>query len=62
MAGEGKGWQKSSRCETSDCVEVRVDDQEVRVRDSKRPDSPVLTFTHQEWDAFTAGVRAGEFD
>lgn len=32
------------------------------VRDSKDPDGPVLVFTASEWAAFTAGVRAGEFD
>jgi hypothetical protein len=32
------------------------------VRDSKQPTGPVLTFTATEWAAFTAGVRAGDFD
>jgi len=30
-------------------------------RDSKDPSGPVLTFTKDEWDAFVAGVRAGDF-
>jgi len=34
----------------------------VAVRHSKNPDGPKLAFTAQEWEAFTAGVRAGEFD
>lgn len=34
----------------------------VVVRDSKRPDQPVLRFTTDEWAAFVSGVRAGEFD
>jgi hypothetical protein len=46
-----------------DCVEVRLDGRAVELRDSKRgADGPVLTFTAEEWNAFTAGVRAGEFD
>ena len=28
--------------------------------DAERSDSPVLTYTKAEWDAFDAGVRAGE--
>jgi Domain of unknown function (DUF397) len=33
----------------------------IHVRDSKLGDaSPVLDFTPDEWDAFTAGIRAGE--
>jgi hypothetical protein len=32
------------------------------MRDSKDPDGPVLTFTPDEWKAFTLGVQDGEFD
>jgi hypothetical protein len=32
------------------------------VRDSKDPDGPRLAFTAGEWEAFTAGVKDGEFD
>jgi hypothetical protein len=37
-------------------------DGEVHVRDSKRPDGPVLSFTPSEWRAFVTGVKSGEFD
>jgi hypothetical protein len=54
---------KSTRSSSTNCVEVGpCDCGEVRVRDSKDPNGPVLTFTADEWTAFTAGVRAGEFD
>jgi Domain of unknown function (DUF397) len=32
------------------------------VRDSKDPAGPSLAFTTAEWEAFTAGVKDGEFD
>jgi hypothetical protein len=32
----------------------------VHVRDSKDPDGPVLTFPPGTWQAFLAGVKAGE--
>jgi hypothetical protein len=32
------------------------------VRDSKNPGGPKLAFAADEWRAFTAGVKAGEFD
>jgi hypothetical protein len=32
------------------------------MRDSKDQDGPVLCFTVEEWKAFVAGVKAGEFD
>jgi hypothetical protein len=34
----------------------------MKVRDSKDPAGPMLTFSAREWDAFLAGVRADEFD
>lgn len=47
----------------NNCVEVRWDKDGWRaVRDSKDPDGPVLLFTPAEWEAFVAGVKAGEFD
>jgi hypothetical protein len=46
-----------------DCVEVSVDGRRgVFVRDSKQRNGPRLQFTPDEWDAFVAGVRNGEFD
>jgi hypothetical protein len=45
-----------------DCVEVAHLDGRYAMRDSKNPDSAVLTSTTAEWLAFTTGVRAGEFD
>lgn len=56
------GWIRSSFCEATTCVEVSVRDDVVLVRDSKRPEVPALTYTPEEWAAFIAGVRAGEFD
>ncbi|MEV0200338.1 DUF397 domain-containing protein [Nonomuraea sp. NPDC050691] len=57
-------WQKSSFCNgSSTCVEVApLSDGSVALRDSKIDGSPVLVFTEEEWAAFVAGVREGEFD
>ncbi|GAA3956243.1 DUF397 domain-containing protein [Actinoplanes auranticolor] len=55
-------WRKSSKCANCSCVEVaQVDNDTYLVRDSKLPDSPVLSFTKEEWVAFVEGVQAGEF-
>lgn len=32
------------------------------VRDTKQGGSPVQVYSPAEWDAFVAGVKAGEFD
>lgn len=53
-------WVKSSFSGTADCVEWSIDGHQVRVRDSKDPSGPVLSFTHSEWDAFRRGMQAGE--
>jgi hypothetical protein len=58
-------WQKSSFSAQGDCVEVayREHTPGMAVRDSKLgARSPVLRFTPPEWQAFIAGVKAGEFD
>jgi hypothetical protein len=54
-------WRKSNSCDTNACVEVAVFEDEVLVRDSKDPEGPVLRFSRTEWEAFLAGVAAGEF-
>ena len=67
----GAPWRKSSHSSApaGACVEVAVvpgskegSDYVITMRDSKDPDGPVLTFTPDEWRAFTLGVRDGEFD
>jgi hypothetical protein len=53
------------RCDNSgpNCVEVAVTPDGGRaVRDSKRADGPVLTFTASEWDAFVTSAKAGQYD
>jgi hypothetical protein len=56
-----------SACDTANsCVEVAkcdCPDGDVLIRDSKLGDaSPVLSFTRAEWDVFSAGMKAGDFD
>jgi hypothetical protein len=55
-------WRKSSRSGANGCVEVALDCAGVAVRDSKDRNGPVLQFNAQEWEAFLAGVRNGEFE
>ena len=58
-------WQKStySNGVGGACVQVGgLDSGHRAVRDSKNPPGPALMITASEWVAFTAGVRAGEFD
>jgi hypothetical protein len=54
-------WRKSTFSESNGCVEVALVNNRVAVRDSKDPRGPVLLFSPAEWEAFVAGVLAGEF-
>lgn len=59
---DNDGFIRSSFCNFGDCVEVkRSDSGIVKVRDSADPNTR-LFFTSDEWSAFIAGVKNGEFD
>lgn len=65
MALTGGEWHKSSFSNGSggnNCVEVLLSGQAVYTRHSRAPYSSQVRFTRQEWAAFLAGVKAGEFD
>lgn len=57
-------WRKSIRSgANNNCVEVATNlPNRVLVRDTKHRSGPVLTFTPDEWAAFVAGAKDGEFD
>ena len=55
-------WQRSRHCASSGCVEVAIKDGSIYLRDSKHVDSPVLQYDAEEWRAFVAGVKDGQFD
>lgn len=56
------GWQRSSFCSGGACVEVnRLPNGWVHVRQSTQPERIALVLSPDEWAAFTAGVKAGEF-
>ena len=44
------------------CVAVAITPSVVAVRDTKDAGKVTLLFTPNEWEAFTKGVKAGEFD
>ena len=56
-------WRKADRSnQEGACVEVRMTDGAVHVRDSKDRSGPVLAFTPAEWATFLDGAQRGEFD
>ncbi len=55
-------WKSTFSNSQAACVEVAEIGGTRAVRDSKDPDGGHLTFTVAQWAAFTAGIRAGQFD
>ncbi|MEH0935615.1 DUF397 domain-containing protein [Micromonospora psammae] len=58
-------WRKSTRSQTSNCVEVAplgTGPAAVALRDSKDPSGPVLLFNRAGWLGFITGARNGQFD
>jgi len=55
-------WRRSTASGGGNCAEVSDTSESVLMRNSQRPDGPVLEFTRAEWEAFLTGVRDGEFD
>jgi len=56
-------YKTSQYCPSGNCVEVAVlPDGAVAVRDSKGRNKPPHMFTAEEWTAFIAGIKAGDFD
>ena len=57
-------WVKSSLSTfNGNCVEVAdLPGGRIGVRNSRRPDGQILSFSPDEWRAFLGGVRLGEFD
>jgi hypothetical protein len=57
-------WVKSSLSfSNGNCVEAaNLPGGQIGVRDSRRPEGPVLRFTPGEWDAFVGRARLGAFD
>ena len=55
-------WTVSSFCAHGGCVAVERTGLGVYVLSTVDPAGTRVWFTHAEWSAFIAGVKAGEFD
>lgn len=58
------GWFKSSRSSggSNGCVEVRLTEATVGVRDSKHPTGPSFSFASAAWTSFVSGAVANRAD
>jgi hypothetical protein len=55
-------WRRSSRCGSGACVEMSSDSEVVYLRDAKDPSGPQLTFSHETWRAWIAGLKDDDVD
>lgn len=55
-------WTRSTFCGGDGCAEASIRPGVVELRNSTSTHGPVVEYTHDEWAAFIAGVKAGEFD
>lgn len=50
-------WDKPSHCQHGDCVKVGHSKGQVLMRDSKDPDGPVLRLTKDQWQQFISYLK-----
>jgi predicted secreted Zn-dependent protease len=55
-------WHISSLCDSGACVGVARSGEFIIIGNSGDPEAPVSRFSKQEWSAFVAGVKLGDFD
>lgn len=53
-------WQKSSRCESNGCVEVKFDGNEISMR-SSFDETNILRLTRTQWNEFLTGIKNEDF-
>lgn len=61
MSVTNTAWRRSTKCESSGCVEVADLGDAVGLRNSTLPEV-AITLSTQAWKEFIAGMHAGEFD
>lgn len=62
VASGGSGRRVSRLCESGACVAGARGGEFVLIGNTSSPEAPVSRFTSQEWKAFVAGVKLGDFD
>jgi Domain of unknown function (DUF397) len=53
-------WRKSTQSNSDGCLEVAAVDRVVFLRDSKRPDGPIVPISARTWLVFVAELRASQ--
>ncbi|WP_433870766.1 DUF397 domain-containing protein [Saccharopolyspora sp. CA-218241] len=57
-----RGWRKSSRSHTDNCVEVGRVGEGAAVRDTKDRATGYFTTTGAQWTSFLTAIKTGRYD
>ena len=55
-------WRVARKSAGGNCVQVRPDSGMIVVGNTRFPEGPFISYTHDEWAAFLDGAKKGEFD
>jgi Domain of unknown function (DUF397) len=61
-ARDSLAWRVARDCDAGTCIRVAPHKGMIVIGDTKNPDGPVLSYSHDEWLTFVKGIRQGDFD
>ena len=61
-SAEEPAWYMTERCDSGACVQIGTLGESILIRSTIDPDGHWVTLSRDEWQAFVAGVKGGDFD
>lgn len=61
-SAEEPAWYMAERCESGACVQIGTLGESILIRSTIDPDGHWVALSRDEWQAFVAGVKGGDFD
>lgn len=61
-SAEEPAWYTTERCDGGACVQIGTLGESILIRSTIDPDGHWVTLSRDEWRAFVAGVKGGDFD
>ena len=55
-------WRRSTSCHGGTCLEVASLGDMIAIRDSSKPDGPIITYAFSRWCEFVQMIKDGAFD
>ena len=55
-------WRRSTSCDGGTCLEVASLGDTIAIRDSSKPDGPIITYAFSRWCEFVQMIKDGAFD